>query len=165
MKKVLVILGVVVAVHVVGFIATLVDDQEQARSLPATPTAGSSPQTSTPYTPQPAISNPILNHAFASGASNVQLQGYGVVEKVLPDDSEGDRHQRFILNVGGNQTILIAHNINLAPRIASIREGDTVEFFGEYEWKPQGGVIHWTHRDPRRRHVPGWLSHNGRVYQ
>jgi hypothetical protein len=151
--------------HVVAFIATQVDDQERRRSMPEAPTAGSSPHTNAPYTPQPAINNPILNQAFASGASNVQLQGYGVVKKVLSDDYEGDRHQRFILDVGGNHTILVAHNIDLAPRIPSIREGDSVEFFGEYEWKPQGGVIHWTHRDPRRRHVPGWLNHNGRVYQ
>ena len=43
--------------------------------------------------------------------------------------------------------------------------GDTVSFFGEYEWNSKGGVIHWTHHDPARQHVAGWLKHEGRTYE
>ena len=43
--------------------------------------------------------------------------------------------------------------------------GDTVQFYGEYEWNKKGGVMHWTHKDPRNRHTHGWLKHNGRVYE
>ncbi|MDN5691292.1 MAG: DUF3465 domain-containing protein, partial [Acinetobacter sp.] len=57
------------------------------------------------------------------------------------------------------------HNIDLAPRIDNLRKGDTVEFFGEYEYSNQGGVMHWTHHDPKRRHQDGWLKHNGKTYQ
>ncbi len=62
------------------------------------------------------------------------------------------------------QTVLFAHNIDLAPRLNGLKVGDRVEFHGEYEWNAKGGVIHWTHRDPLGRHEPGWLKHNGRRY-
>ncbi|MBN1005445.1 DUF3465 domain-containing protein [Amphritea pacifica] len=103
--------------------------------------------------------------AYQNHQSNLQVSGTGVVVKVLADDLKGSRHQRFILRLPSGITILIAHNIDLAPRLDSLRAGDRVSFNGEYEWNPQGGVVHWTHRDPQGRHVDGWLEHNTRRYQ
>lgn len=107
----------------------------------------------------------VLAQAYADRQSDIQVRGAGSVLKVLPDDNDGSRHQRFILDVGAGQTVLVAHNIDLAPRISSLSTGDSVEFFGEYEWNSKGGVIHWTHHDPQGRHVSGWLKHQGRTYQ
>lgn len=103
--------------------------------------------------------------AYNHQQSDIQVQGQGTVVRILPDDREGSRHQRFILKTDTGQALLIAHNIDLAPRVAGLNTGDTVEFFGEYEWNSKGGVIHWTHRDPGHRHVDGWLKHQGRTYQ
>jgi hypothetical protein len=100
--------------------------------------------------------------SFVDGA---QVRGSGTVLRILSDDNDGSRHQRFILQLASGRTLLIAHNIDLAPRINGIREGDTVEFFGEYRDNPQGGVIHWTHHDPQGRHPEGWLRHKGRTYK
>lgn len=94
-----------------------------------------------------------------------QVAGSGTVSHILPDDNDGSRHQRFILRLESGRTLLIAHNIDLAPRVASLREGDTVSFYGVYEPNDKGGVIHWTHDDPQGRHTPGWLEHNGRRYR
>jgi hypothetical protein len=109
--------------------------------------------------------NAILTSAIANRESGVQVQGGGTVTKVLPDDTNGSRHQRFILRLSGGQTLLIAHNIDLAPRVASLQPGDQLEFNGVFEWNDRGGVIHWTHHDPAGRHVSGWLRHAGQTYQ
>ncbi len=93
-----------------------------------------------------------------------QVLGYGTVVRVLADDNHGSRHQRLILRLPSGETILIAHNIDLAPRIESVREGDRVSFYGEFETNEQGGVVHWTHKDYRGNHVDGWLEHNGQRY-
>jgi|ERR1700752_5293109 len=106
-----------------------------------------------------------LANAFDQHARHLQVEGTGTVTRLLPDDNEGDRHQRFIVELKTGQTLLIAHNIDLAPEIISLEVGDEVEFFGEYEWNEKGGTIHWTHRDPNRHHIAGWLKHKGSVYQ
>ena len=84
---------------------------------------------------------------------------------LLADDTTGSQHQKFILELESEQTILIAHNIDLAPRIDSIKKGDTVAFYGEYVWNDEGGLVHWTHIDPAGVHINGWLIHNGLTYE
>ena len=116
-------------------------------------------------TQTPSDNDEVLARAFEQQTSNVQVEGQGVVNRVLSDDNDGSRHQRFIVALGSGQTLLISHNIDVAPRVAGLREGDTVSFAGEYDWNPEGGVIHWTHRDPSKRHPPGWIRHNGEVYE
>ncbi|ENX33830.1 hypothetical protein F889_02493 [Acinetobacter colistiniresistens] len=106
-----------------------------------------------------------IMQAYQQQRSNVQVQAQGIVKAVLPDDNEGSRHQKMILKLENGLTVLIAHNIDLAPRIEGLKKGDTVEFFGEYEYSQKGGVVHWTHHDPRGKHVDGWLKYQGRMYQ
>ncbi|EJL6463789.1 DUF3465 domain-containing protein [Vibrio cholerae] len=107
----------------------------------------------------------VLQQAYKSQQSDLQVQGFGKVVKVLPDDNDGSKHQKFILKLNSGQTLLVAHNIDLAPRIPNLQVGDSVEFYGEYEWNKKGGVLHWTHKDPQNRHAHGWLKHNGQVYE
>lgn len=94
-----------------------------------------------------------------------QMCDSGKVIKLLSDDNQGSRHQRFIVSLASGKTLLIAHNIDLAPKINTLRKNDVVKFCGEYENNSKGGVVHWTHHDPQRKHVGGWLEHNGRKYQ
>ena len=103
--------------------------------------------------------------AIEDKRSDVQVLGDGTVVKILPDDNHGSRHQRFLVKLDNGHVILIAHNIDLAPRIDALRERDTISFFGEFEWNEKGGVVHWTHHDPRNKHPHGWLEHRGKRYQ
>jgi len=110
-------------------------------------------------------SDEILATAFTAQKSGLQVEGVGEVIRILPDDNDGNRHQRFIVRLASGQTLVVAHNVDLAPRIAGLNLGDSVLFNGEYEWNSQGGVIHWTHRDPDGRHTDGWIKHGGQTYQ
>jgi len=106
-----------------------------------------------------------IAQAFNSHRSGVEVTGSGVVERLLPDDDSGGRHQRFILRLTSGQTLLVAHNVDIASRVQDLKVGDTVQFKGQYEWNSQGGVIHWTHHDPTGTHQLGWLKHGGKLYE
>lgn len=106
----------------------------------------------------------LLAIAFAEHAAGLQVEAAGIVARILADDAAGARHQRFIVRLSSGQTVLIAHNIDLAPRVEGLRVGDAVSFGGQYEWSPAGGTVHWTHRDPAGEHVAGWVCHRGRTY-
>ena len=106
-----------------------------------------------------------LMEAYRQGQSDVMVEGVGWVTRLLADDLEGSRHQRFILQLASGQTLLVSHNIDVAPRINSLRVGDEVRFRGEYEWNDRGGIVHWTHNDPKGWHPDGWLIHNQVRYE
>jgi hypothetical protein len=106
-----------------------------------------------------------LQDAYNNRQNGLQVYGEGIVTEILSDDLQGARHQRFIVRLSSGQTLLVAHNIDVAPRINRLRTGYTVAFYGEYEWNSKGGVIHWTHHDPDGRHVDGWLKHDGKTYR
>ncbi|MCB1800657.1 MAG: DUF3465 domain-containing protein [Gammaproteobacteria bacterium] len=152
---------------VIAVIAALLAYLNDQGILPGAPTQTPKVETAQIETRAGSATNgtAAIAAAYRAQRSDVQVEGRGIVKKLLRDDNEGSRHQRFLLRLDNNQTLLVAHNIDLAPRIDDLREGDEVGFYGEYEWNNQGGVLHWTHHDPGRRHVDGWLKHNGRVYQ
>jgi hypothetical protein len=102
--------------------------------------------------------------AFDARSSDVIVQVLATVKKNLPDDNVGSRHQKMILLLPSGHSVLLAHNIDLADRVPTA-EGDTIEVKGEYEYSEQGGVLHWTHHDPRGRHADGWIKHDGVTYK
>ncbi len=112
-----------------------------------------------------AAGHAAIADAYARRLRDVPIQAEGRVVRLLPDDRQGSRHQRFVLETGAGHTVLVAHNIDLAPRIDGLQRGDTVAFKGEYVWNAEGGVVHWTHHDPDGRHPGGWLLHQGRHYR
>ncbi len=119
------------------------------------------------YTSEPADksnSTRLLEQAYAQQSSDLWLTIQARVVKLLPDDNKGDRHQRFIIDPGVNFTVLVAHNIDIAPRVP-LSAGDPITLRGEYEWNSKGGVLHWTHHDPGGRRDGGWIEHKQQRYQ
>ena len=102
---------------------------------------------------------------FKNRQSDVQLEVSGEVIRLLADDNDGSRHQRFIVELPSGLSLLVAHNIDLAPRVDNLQVGDEVDLYGEYVWSEKGGIMHWTHHDPANRHPHGWIRHDGELYQ
>ncbi len=106
-----------------------------------------------------------IKRAFDSQQSNVQVTQVGRVVKLLRDDNQGLQHQRFIVQLSSGQKLLIAHNIELAQKVENLQTGTDITFSGEYEWNNKGGVVHWTHHDPKGSHPGGWLIYANRKYE
>jgi len=101
----------------------------------------------------------------ASLQSGAQVTVRGRVIRLLADDRDGSPHQRFIIEADSGGTLLVAHNLELAPRLDGLAAGEMLVVSGEYQWNAQGGLIHWTHDDPQRRHAPGYIEWRGRRYE
>ncbi len=107
----------------------------------------------------------ILQRAWRLQQSEFQVKFTGKVIVLLSDDTEGDRHQRFIVELQSGQTILVVHNIDIAPRINKLRKGAAVTVRGEYIWNSQGGLVHFTHRALYGDHPGGWVKFRGVIYR
>jgi len=68
------------------------------------------------------------------------------------------------LQLKNRETVLIAHNIDLARRVP-VGLGDRVNFRGMYEWNELGGLVHWTHDDPQGVEDGGWIRYRRKTYQ
>ena len=104
-----------------------------------------------------------IEELYKNRVSGEMVLFEGEVSKILPDDNKGSRHQRFIVVLPSSHTVLIAHNIDLAARVP-LQKHQPIKIFGQYEWNNKGGVVHWTHKDPRGTHTPGWIEYQGRTY-
>jgi len=111
----------------------------------------------------PQSGNGRLLDAWRQHRSDVWVEGSGTVEALLPDDREGSRHQKFIVRIDRELTVLVSHNIDLAPRVP-VDRGDAVSFRGEYVWNAKGGIVHWTHHDPQGK-KSGWIRVGREVYE
>ncbi len=90
------------------------------------------------------------------------IEDRGLVVQLFANDGEDD-HQRFVVRLATGQTLLIAHNLELAARIP-LGIGDRVSFRGVYEWNGRGGAVHWTHHDPHGGDEAGFVRLRDTVY-
>jgi hypothetical protein len=69
-----------------------------------------------------------------------------------------------VIQLRGGQTLLIAHNLDLAQRVP-VGIGDRIRFRGQYEWNDLGGLVHWTHHDPLGETAGGWVRYRRGEYR
>jgi ferric iron reductase protein FhuF len=103
--------------------------------------------------------------AYQSHSQGRVIDVTGKVDRILSDDRDGSPHQRFTIHTPSGLSVLIAHNLDLAPRLDGLAPGDAVAVRGEYVWNEKGGLMHWTHDDPQGRHQNGHIEWRGRRYQ
>ena len=101
--------------------------------------------------------------SYAKADDGAWVEDTGFVRRLLPDDDEGSHHQRFVIELRAGQTLLMAHNIDLAQRVP-IGMGDRIYFRGMYEYNDLGGLIHWTHKDPLGLHDGGHIRYRRKIY-
>ena len=92
------------------------------------------------------------------------IEDSGYVVRLLHDDNDGSRHQRFIVQLPGRQTLLVAHNLDISKRVP-LGMGDRVRFRGLYEWNDLGGLVHWTHHDPHGVEDGGYVKYRTQTYE
>lgn len=105
-----------------------------------------------------------MNRTYGKQDTGTWIEASGTVRRLLSDDNDGSRHQRFVLDLRNGQTVLIAHNTDLAERVP-LGMGDRVRFRGMYEWNDLGGLVHWTHRDPLGLEAGGYVKFRTKIYR
>jgi hypothetical protein len=104
-----------------------------------------------------------VKRVYGKSDTGTWIEESGLVCRLIPDDNDGARHQRFILDLRNGQTVLMAHNIDLAERVP-LGLGDRIRFRGMYEWNEQGGLVHWTHHDPLGIEDGGFIRYRSKAY-
>lgn len=133
---------------------------EQRDARPASPADGQSVEA-----PADSAAVDSLLAAQRAQRDGVWVEGELEVVRLLADDEKGSRHQRFLARPAGGDTLLVAHNIDLAPR-APVAVGGRLRARGRFEWDGRGGgILHWTHRDPDGDIPGGYLEVAGERYR
>ena len=104
---------------------------------------------------------------YAGQGSGVEVIATGTVARVLGDRrGPSGEHEGYLLQTDGDCDLLlrVETNEDLTGHVP-LHEGERVVVKGEYEFAPEGGVVHWTHRDPRGRHINGYVYAGGQYYR
>jgi len=101
--------------------------------------------------------------AFNNQKSNIVVEVIGQVAAKLPDIIDDASYQQFILRLNNNHLVVVSHNTDISKPVP-VGPGSEVRIRGEYDWTPDGGLAHWTHRDPSGQREGGWIEANGTRY-
>ncbi|MBV9719028.1 MAG: DUF3465 domain-containing protein [Candidatus Eremiobacteraeota bacterium] len=113
-----------------------------------------------------AANDTALCQAYNSQRSHVEVIADGKVTRIMGvQPGRVSPHEGFLFRLTSGCDIVVRVEANTdftGPIPLSI--GQRVLVKGEYEFYPLGGVIHWTHRDPRGRHENGYIAAGGQTY-
>jgi hypothetical protein len=111
--------------------------------------------------------NDAICQAFNAQQSRVEVVADGTVTRDLGlRAGRSGTHEGYLLRLNGgcNVILKVETNVDLTGPVP-IRQGEHAIVKGEYEWTRLGGVLHWTHHDPRGRHEGGFVEVDGHTYQ
>jgi hypothetical protein len=104
---------------------------------------------------------------YASGSSGAEVIGHGTVLGVLGTrGGPSGEHEGFLLKLDQQCDLLlrVETNVDITGPVP-LEVGEVVTVKGQFEDDANGGVIHWTHHDPRGRHVSGYVEADGKIYE
>jgi hypothetical protein len=104
--------------------------------------------------------------AFSAQRSGVEVVARGRVTRVLGVQAgRSSPHEGFLLRLDSGCALVVRVEVNTDfTGTIPLSIGSVVLVEGDYEYYSRGGVIHWTHRDPRGRHENGYVDVNGTMY-
>ncbi len=113
--------------------------------------------------------NGAVYDAWRAGRSHFEVTASGSVSRILGTRlGRSGVHEGFLLHLSGagghGLTVRVEDNVDLTGPIP-LEPGEAAAVRGEYIYDPRGGLIHYTHRDPRGRHAAGYVQVAGRIYQ
>ncbi len=116
----------------------------------------------------PDVENGRVYDAFLSQRSHFEVTASGKVARLLGTRAgRVGRHEGFLVRLEGpaghGLTVKVEDNVDLTGPIP-LAAGDDVVIHGEYIFDRRGGIVHWTHHDPRGRHEPGFVEVHGHRY-
>jgi len=92
------------------------------------------------------------------------VEGSGmVVVKLLPDDTNGAQHQKWIVRLSNGLTMQAVYNTDMCEHVP-LNVGDVVSMGGQFIMTNQGPLLHWLHYDPRQNRPDGYVEVNGKDY-
>jgi hypothetical protein len=116
-----------------------------------------------------ADGNGAVYDAWAHHRSRIEVTAAGSVARILGTrEGRSGAHEGFLLHLRGASgrglTVRVEDNVDLTGPIP-LAPGDDVEVRGEYIYDPRGGLIHYTHTDPRGRHPGGYVRVGDKIYR
>jgi len=105
--------------------------------------------------------NGAVYDAWRAQRSNVEVTAAGSVAGILGlRRGPSGLHEGFLLHLSGaaghGLTVRVEDNVDITGEIP-LAQGAQVEVRGEYVYDSRGGLIHYTHHDPRGRHPAGYV--------
>ncbi len=112
--------------------------------------------------------NAAVFDAWRAQRSHIEVTARGVIARDLGTRAGvSAAHEGFLLHLAGASgrglTVRVEANVDFTGPMP-IAAGESVIVRGEYEFDARGGVIHWTHRDPRGRHPGGYIEIQNKRY-
>ncbi|HEY0799054.1 MAG TPA: DUF3465 domain-containing protein [Candidatus Baltobacteraceae bacterium] len=112
--------------------------------------------------------NGAIYQAWLAHRSYIEVTASGSVARVLGiREGPSGAHEGFLLHLRGSAgnglTVKVEDNVDLTGPIP-LAPGDEVELRGEYIYNDLGGIIHYTHNDPRGVHPGGYIKVGGKTY-
>lgn len=89
--------------------------------------------------------------------------GQMVVQAILPDDTQGLPHQKWLVRLSDNSTLELVYNSDMGQRVP-LSVGQVVSAGGQLIIAQQGPLLHWLHADPRQHRPDGYVFVNGTYY-
>lgn len=86
------------------------------------------------------------------------------VIRLLPDDTQGAKHQRFYVRLSDGQEVSAVYSLESGRDRVPVKVGSRVGLAGEFKWTRFGALIHWLHEDTSNRRPDGYVEISGVRY-